>query len=124
MLELTQKTLNSIKKVLLREQKKVEADLKTVQKDDPAKAPTLAESSEPGTESWIAEQHGRAVAVGTQLKNTAQNVKKALLKIRKGAYGKCEKCGKYIGTGRLLAMPVAQFCVSCSQKSNETKNNL
>ena len=32
---------------------------------------------------------------------------------------KCEKCGKRIEIGRLLAMPIAQYCLSCSKKSSK-----
>lgn len=116
MLNFPTKTLNLLKKYLLREQKEVDKRLKEVEEDDPALSPALAESSEPGTDSYIADIHTKTLVLGNQLKKTSNSIKNALLKIRKGTYGKCEKCGKQIELGRLLAMPIAQYCLSCSKK--------
>lgn len=114
-------TLRFIKKHLLRQQKEVDKNLKEIEEDDPAKSPALAESSEPGTDSYIADNHTKRVVLQQQLKNAKTSIKTSLLKIRKGSYGKCEKCNQHIGIGRLLAMPTAQYCVSCSQKNSKPR---
>ncbi len=116
MLNFPKNTINYIKNVLLRQQKDVEKNLKEVEKEDPAKAESLAESSEPGTDAYIADSHTRTLAVEQQLKKTNSSIKAALSKITKGTYGKCEKCGNQIEVGRLLAMPTASYCLSCSKK--------
>lgn len=116
MLGFPSKTINYIKRVLLRQQKDVEKNLKEVEEDDPVKGDSLAETSEPGTDSYIADAHTKTVVLGEQLKKTNTSIKAALLKIKNGKYGKCEKCGKQIELGRLLAMPTAQYCLSCSKK--------
>ena len=116
MLNFPTKTLELIKKYLLRQQKEVDKNLREVEEDDPAKSPSLAESSEPGTDSYIAETHSKAVVLELKLKNAKTSIKVALSKIKKGIYGKCEKCKKQIEIGRLLAMPTAQYCLSCSKK--------
>lgn len=116
MLNFPIKTINYIKRVLLRQQKEVEKNLKVVDEDDPAKGEGVVESSEPGTDSYIADTHTRIIVLKEQLKKTSGNIKNALLKIRKGTYGKCEKCGKQIELGRLLAMPTASYCLACSKK--------
>lgn len=116
MLTLTQETLNSIKRKLLRQEKEVSEELKSMEKADPATIQSLAESSEPGTDSWIAEGHSRAVALGTQLQTVGRSVRKALDKIRRGIYGKCEKCKKPIEANRLLAMPTASLCLTCTKR--------
>lgn len=113
------KTIESIKRLLLRQQKEVEENLKEIEEDDPAKSPALAESSEPGTDSYIAETHTKTMVLGSQLKNASQNIKNALLKIRGGSFGKCEKCGQKIEPLRLLIMPTAKYCVSCSKKTSK-----
>lgn len=118
MSNLPQTTLEVIKKYLLRQQKEVEKNLKTVEQDDPATQPALAESSEPGTDSWIAENHISTMALGNSLKLAAGSVRKALIKIKEGKYGQCEKCGKQIEVGRLLAMPTASLCLSDSKKTS------
>lgn len=116
MLSFPQKTIKYLKDALNRQQKEVAKSLKEVEEDDPAKSPSLAESSEPGTDSYIADMHTKTLVLVSQLKKTSENIKNALLKIRKGTYGKCEKCGQKIEAGRLFAMPTAQFCLSDSKK--------
>ncbi|MEK7617186.1 MAG: TraR/DksA C4-type zinc finger protein [Patescibacteria group bacterium] len=111
------KTLNTIKRLLLRQQRQVEKNIKEVEADDPAKSPALAESSEPGTDSYIAYTHNKIVVVQNSLIQISSGIKKALSKMGKGTYGKCEKCGQKIELGRLLAMPIAQYCVACSKKA-------
>lgn len=119
MLDFPEKTIDSIKNLLLRQQKEVEKNLKEVENDDPVKGESLAESSEPGTDSYIADSHTRTVALEQQLKKANTSIKVALSKITKGTYGKCEKCGKQIGIARLLAMPTAQYCLTCSKKNSK-----
>lgn len=117
MLGFPTKTINYIKNVLLRQQKKIEKNLKEAEADDPVKEEAVAESSEPGTDSYIADSHTKTVVLEEQLKKTNSSIKKALLKIGNRTYGKCEKCGKGIEIGRLLAMPTAMLCLSCSKKT-------
>ena len=119
MLNFPTKTINYIKSLLVKQQKEVEKSLKDVEEEDPAKSDGLVESSEPGTDSYIADTHTKTVVLEAELKKTHTGINAALSKITKGTYGKCEKCGKQIGIGRLLAMPTAAYCVSCSQKSSK-----
>lgn len=116
MLDFPSKTIKYLKNLLVKQQKQVEKSLKEVEEDDPAKSESLAESSEPGSDSYIADVHTKTVVLEQQLKKANTSIKAALLKISKGSYGKCEKCGKRIEVGRLLAMPTAQFCLSDSKK--------
>lgn len=115
MLELPQKTIANIKNLLQRRQREIEESLKKVEKDDPTKDVAMAESSEPGTESWLAEGHAKAMAVGMQLKEVAGSIKMALAKIRQGTYGICERCKKNIERPRLLVLPTARYCMACSK---------
>ena len=39
----------------------------------------------------------------------------ALARIRSGAYGHCNGCGKAIPAARMLAQPTAAACLSCQQ---------
>lgn len=116
MLNFPIKSLNYIKKLLLKQQKEVERNIKEVAEDDPATTPSLAESSEPGTDSYVADTHTRILVLREQLKKLGGSIKIALSKIKKGTYGKCERCGKQIETSRLLAMPTAQYCLADSKK--------
>lgn len=116
MLRLPHKSLELIKKYLLRQQKQVEKNLKEVGDDDPATTPSLVESSEPGTDSWVAEEHTKVAVFKASLSNLAGSIKDALNRIKRGTYGRCQRCHKPIGVSRLLAMPTAKYCLSCSNK--------
>lgn len=113
------KNLNSIKKTLLNQQKVVEDSIKEIEAEDPAKGEALAEASEPGTDSYIADSHTKTLVLDDQLKKTRTSIKVALTKITNGTYGKCEKCGQQIEIKRLFAMPTASFCLPCSQESSK-----
>ena len=118
MLGFPTKTIKFIKDNLVKQQKEVEKDLKEIEAEDPAKE-AIPESSEPGTDSYIADTHTRIMALGDTLKKANLSIQKALAKIGKGTYGKCEKCDKQIEVGRLLAMPTAEYCLSDSSKQTK-----
>ncbi|MBI3486346.1 TraR/DksA C4-type zinc finger protein [Candidatus Daviesbacteria bacterium] len=117
MLNLTRTNFNSIKNKLLRQKQKVEGELRELDKKDPVMLDGLAESSEPGTESWMADVHNQVVAVKQNLHALLSKIKKSLVNLKTGKYGKCEVCGKIIERARLEAMPTATDCLSCSKKA-------
>lgn len=119
MSDLPKREVESIKKELIKEQQEVEENLKELEEEDPAKGNELAETSEPGTDAYIADSHAKTLVVEDQLKQTYKSIKKALGKIGNGTYGKCENCGKPIGIKRLLAMPIAALCLDCSAKKKK-----
>lgn len=116
MLKFPTKTLNTIKSRLLSEQKKVEENLKELKEEDPVNTSSLAESSEPGTDSYIADTHAKSLVLEDQLKSAGKRINIALTKIKNGTYGQCENCGRQIEIERLLAMSTAEYCLSCSKK--------
>lgn len=115
MLKLTRQNFNLIRDRLLRKQKEVETDLKDLEKKDPVMLDGLAESTEPGTESWMADVHNQVVAVKHSLQQMLLTIKKSLANLKLGRYGKCERCGKSIEQARLEVIPEATLCLSCSK---------
>lgn len=109
-------TSKKIKDALLKQQKKVEEEIELLDADDPVNS-DVAESSEPGTDSWVADTHTRTVAVKQGLKDMLIKIKHTLKSLSSGKYGKCENCGKKIEAARLEAVPTATLCISCSKKS-------
>ncbi len=107
---------SKIKEVLLKKQQKVEEEIKTLDQDDPVLSDQTPESSEPGTDSWLADVHSRSQAAKLSLMDMLKNTKRALNKLKSGKYGKCEKCGNQIEEARLAIMPDATLCMSCSKK--------
>ncbi len=121
MLNLPQETFRKIKRLLQRQEREIEKNLKSIEKDDPVKGDGLAESSEPGTDSWMADVHGRAEAIKGNLQTLLARTKNSLASLRSGKYGKCENCGRQIEPQRLEAMPTATLCLSCSRKTSKKK---
>ncbi|TSC66306.1 MAG: TraR/DksA family transcriptional regulator [Microgenomates group bacterium Gr01-1014_80] len=119
MLNLPQETFKKIKRVLQRQEREIEKNIKSIEKDDPVKGDGLAESSEPGTDSWVADVHGRAEAIKVSLQTLLARTKNSLANLRSGKYGKCENCGKQIQPQRLEAIPTATLCLSCSKKKTK-----
>ncbi len=118
MLNFPKTTLEFIKSHLIRQQREVDKNLKGIEEDDPAKSPALAESSEPGTDSYIADTHAKAVILKDSLVKMKNSIKLTLSKIKIGTYGKCDNCGKWIEEERLKALPTAGLCLSCSKKKS------
>src|SRR3989344_3650611 len=108
-------TLKKIKDLLTRQQKKVEEEIQLLDADDPVNSEAPAESSEPGTDSWVADTHTRTVAVKKGLQDMLSKIKHALQSVSLGKYGKCENCGKKIEASRLAAMTTASLCIACSK---------
>lgn len=113
--EIKVNTFEKIKNLLLKQQKEVEEEIKSLEKDDPVNSLDMAESSEPGTDSWMADTHGRVVAVKQNLQQMLGRIKISLANLKTGKYGKCENCGKPIEEARLKAMPTATRCIACSK---------
>ena len=121
MLNLPQKTLAKVRDLLLRRQKEVDQQLKSLEKSDPVLLDGVAEASESGTESWLADTHRRLTAGKNDLLDFSSRITSSLLRIKKGTYGKCERCKIAIETERLKVMPMATLCLACSQKFVNSK---
>jgi RNA polymerase-binding transcription factor DksA len=76
----------------------------------------MAESSEPGTDSWVADTHGRVMAMKESLRQLSLKIKNSLNALKNGKYGYCTSCGKEIEPQRLSAIPTAVLCIACSKK--------
>lgn len=57
--------------------------------------------------------YGNSLPIEYALELSLAEVNKALNKIEKRSYGKCEKCEQPIDPKRLMAMPEAKNCVKC-----------
>ena len=51
-----------------------------------------------------------------QAKKTLERLNNALLRIEKGTYGNCVRCGREIPLPRLQEVPEALLCVPCAEK--------
>ena len=61
------------------------------------------------------EEYIAKLPVEHSLENRLKDIGRALEKIEKGNYGKCEKCKKDIPRERLEIVPEARFCLNCQK---------
>ncbi len=55
-------------------------------------------------------------ALGNEAQGKLQQISAALQRIADGDYGKCLECGEDIADERLLASPVARYCIDCANE--------
>jgi DnaK suppressor protein len=66
--------------------------------------------------SQVTAERGEAEALGASLRETLEDVERALAKLTDGSYGACEDCGQPIDPLRLEAKPAARYCINCAAK--------
>jgi len=104
----------------LEEQKlHLEKQLSKLTRDDPYLQHDWTVSSEPGGEASEYEGHERLTLVKANLAKGLDQVKRALSRLRRGSYGKCEGCGAKIDERRLEAFPEATLCLKCESKAEK-----
>jgi DnaK suppressor protein len=62
--------------------------------------------------SQVTAERGEADALAGQLRESLDEVARALDRLENGTYGTCEVCGVAIAPARLEAMPATRFCIN------------
>ncbi|MFH1833958.1 MAG: TraR/DksA family transcriptional regulator [bacterium] len=92
----------------------------------------LSQSLEDSSEESPYDQHMAETAgvtldreIDLTLEENAQasiaQIDRALSKIESGTYGRCEKCEKPIGDGRLRVAPSATLCIECKRLEERSR---
>ncbi len=112
------KYLKKRKKNLEKELSKLEKDLEKVAKKRGKGYRPVYPNYGDTDESNAAElsEFESNLALERNLLSMIGKTKKALLKIEKGTYGVCGKCGKTISKERLDVFPQATLCINCQSK--------
>jgi DnaK suppressor protein len=63
------------------------------------------------------EERSQVIAVVRALRSNLRDVERALSKVETGTFGICERCGEPISTERLEALPWAELCIDCKQRT-------
>lgn len=58
-------------------------------------------------------------ALDGEAKYTLEKIESALLRIKEGSYGICLECGIEITEPRLLAVPYAEYCITCADNKGQ-----
>ncbi len=112
------KFLNGIKEQLEKKKKILEEGLQRFAKkneklkgDWNSQFPKFDGGLEEGADE--VEEYSTRLSIEYSLENRLQDINLALEKIKKGRYGKCEKCRKEIPIERLRVCPEAKTCSKC-----------
>jgi len=62
--------------------------------------------------SQVTAERGETEALTNSLRESLEEVERALVKLDEGTYGVCEVCGEPIAAARLEAMPAARYCIT------------
>lgn len=88
-----------------------------IQSEDPFNNKTRdLDSAATDTEAEEQYGHARVTAIKIELNKKAKQIKKALVRVKKGKYGICEDCKNMIDTDRLAIYPEATKCIKCEKK--------
>ena len=60
------------------------------------------------------------IGVGTALEEGLERTDRAIAKLDKGTYGRCDDCGRAIAPKRLAAMPDSIHCIECAAAQRRT----
>lgn len=123
---MNKKILKELKEKLEKQKTSIEGELeKFAKRDEKLKGDwdTKYPKSNGGTGSQAledaaddVEEYVTLLSIEHSLELRLQDINLALEKIKKGKYGKCEKCGKKIPEERLRVHPEARMCVNCEKQ--------
>ena len=66
--------------------------------------------------SQVTAERSEAEVLVASLRETLEEVERAIGKFDEGTYGRCESCGREIDPLRLDAKPAARYCIDCASK--------
>lgn len=123
---MTKKLLEELKEKLKKQRTEIESQLQKFAREDKklkgdwdTKYPAInggvgSQALEDAADQ--VEEYVTLLPLEHNLELRLQNVNSALDRIKKGKYGKCEKCKKKISQERLKVYPEARFCNKCERK--------
>jgi DnaK suppressor protein len=90
----------------------LQRDLESITESTASAAGADDEHDPEGSSTAFDRQHVAALLGQAEDQLTA--IERAERRLDDGTYGRCERCGRDIGAGRLAARPAAATCVACA----------
>lgn len=106
--------IERMKQRLLNKEKELLADIARL--DVGARAAGEQEVRDSTDAATASQGASESLEEGTLATSTLQQVRDALQRIKNGAYGKCNACGRPIEPARLEAVPWAAYCLEDQEK--------
>jgi DnaK suppressor protein len=107
--------MDQTRETLSRKLNEIEQQLATMSAP-PSEQSNISFGKRVGDGTQMAVDRLSQVAVADQLQVTEIDVRRALVKLDEGSYGRCDVCGRPIPAGRLEALPWATLCVEDAAK--------
>jgi DnaK suppressor protein len=117
--ELDKKTLQRLKKILLKEREEIIGEVKQIHES--SKEMGQDGIQDIGDEAANIYNKQVLLSLSENERLRLQEVDEALDRIGNGTYGICEECGGLIGLKRLEVRPIAIYCVPCKTKLEKIK---
>lgn len=108
-------------KIIELQRSAIGAGLKRLRRDDPFQNTDRSLIVEPATDAAALFGHEQTVVMEQRLKGDLAEIEMALSKIKKGTYGRCEKCKKPIEEARLEVKPSAVYCLKDERELEKKK---
>lgn len=109
--------LTKLRKELERQQVSLAKRIEDLKREDPFADPDHA-SDNAAVDTDVREKVGHETieAQVLTLQRKLDSVKAAIIKMEKGKYGVCERCGTAIALERLQFLPEVRYCIDCEKK--------
>ncbi|MBI2601266.1 hypothetical protein HYW42_04930 [Candidatus Daviesbacteria bacterium] len=109
---MSQNLLKQLKEKLVQEEKETAKHLKKMENEQNSDN-DLPETADIGSFSWQADISSSLYIIKQNLSKRIEVIQKALVKIKVGTYGVCERCQRQIKRARLEVFPSASTCGVC-----------
>jgi DnaK suppressor protein len=118
-MSMKKKDLDTFKKILLEEKKKILNHLQNL--SDTAEEEDMTASGDSVDIASLEINQANITKIGKRETYLLKKIDLALEKIENGTYGECESCGEQIAPARLMARPVAQLCIDCKTEQENVE---
>ena len=117
--KLDKKTVESFRKILLKERERIIGDVR--QMDESSKEMGQDGIQDIGDEAATIYNKQILLTLNENERMRLRELDEALDRIESETYGICEECGEPVGLKRLEVRPVAKYCVPCLTKLEKGK---
>lgn len=119
--KLAKSTIDRFRKTLEEERDRLESLIAELEQErEEARLAESAAERSPDPDSVeggsMVFEYEKELSVAQNAQDLLDKVGRAQDRLRKGAYGICEDCGRAIPVARLEILPYATTCVECAQK--------
>ena len=111
--------MEEIRKILLEEKEKIGDEIKSKQIN---LSDIERDVGDEVDKSMVEQERELNLLLQDREKQHLEAIEEALQRIETGEYGFCNECGDKIDKKRLMAMPLAQLCITCQQNEERLGN--